>query len=126
MTVKEFEELAEKVHPLWKKLLKSKKLEGRPPKLKTMRDHLLAMLMYYRTYVTYDFLGYLFGLSTSNIWYAVNRIQPLVLKVVAIKKERSLKADEVAALLVDATEQPINRPKKGQKLYYSGKKNATH
>lgn len=123
-SVKEFECIAEKLAPHWNKFLKSKKLDGRPSKLKTMRDHLLLLLMYYRTYITYDFLGLLFGLSKSNAWYALKKIEPLVIKTVAIKKDRTLKSDELAALIVDVTEQPINRPKKKQKQFYSGKKNA--
>lgn len=122
-SIKEFESIAEKLHPHWRIFLKSKKVEGRPPKLKTMRDHLLVMLIYYRTYITYDFLGWLFGLSESNAWQAVKKMERLVIKVVAIKKDRTLKSEELSALIIDATEQQINRPKRGQKLYYSGKKN---
>jgi hypothetical protein len=34
-------------------------------------------------------------------------------------------ASKIEVILVDATEQEIERPKKGQKEYYSGKKNVT-
>ena len=80
--------------------------------------------MYYRTYITFEFLGFLFSLSKSNAWQALKKIEPLVLKVVAIKKDSTLKSEELSALIFDATEQPINRPKKKQKKYYSGKKNS--
>lgn len=122
-SVKEFENIAEKLVPYWQKFLKSKKLDGRPAKLKTMRDHLLLLMMYYRTYITYDFLGLLFDLSKSNAWQALKKIEPLIIKAVAIKKDRTLKSDELVALIVDVTEQPINRPQKKQKKFYSGKKN---
>ena len=40
----------------------------------------------------------------------------------ALPREKSLSQKEAESLLIDATEQPIERPKKGQKHYYSGKK----
>jgi hypothetical protein len=46
----------------------------------------------------------------------------MVIKVVAIKKDRTLTSDELMNLIVDVTEQPINRPKNRQRKFYSGKK----
>jgi hypothetical protein len=40
----------------------------------------------------------------------------------AITKTRHLSQEEVEEIIIDATEQPIERPKKGQKSFYSGKK----
>jgi hypothetical protein len=122
LDVKEFEIIAKKLEPTWKELQESKKLDGRPSKLDGLRDTLLATLMYYRTYVTYEFLGFLFGLDVSNIWRAIKKIEPMVIKVVAIKKDRTLTSDELMNLIVDVTEQPINRPKNRQRKFYSGKK----
>ncbi len=34
---------------------------GRRPKLTTHHDRLLLLMMYYRTYVTHEFLGYFVG-----------------------------------------------------------------
>jgi len=122
ISIEEFETVRKKLEPDWKKLQELKKLDGRPSKLDGMQDILLATLIYYRTYVTYEFLGYLFGLDVSNIWRAIKKIEPLVIKVVAIKKDRSLSSDELMDLIVDVTEQPINRPKNRQRKFYSGKK----
>jgi len=122
ISIKEFETVRKKLEPDWKKLQELKKLEGRPSKLDGLQDILLATLIYYRTYVTYEFLGFLFGLDVSNIWRAIKKIEPLVIKVVAIKKDRSLSSDELMDLIVDVTEQPINRPKNRQRKFYSGKK----
>ena len=122
ISIEEFETVRKKLEPDWKKLQELKKLEGRPSKLDGLQDILLATLIYYRTYVTYEFLGYLFGLDVSNIWRAIKKIEPLVIKVVAIKKDRSLSSDELMDLIVDVTEQPINRPKNRQRKFYSGKK----
>jgi hypothetical protein len=42
------------------------------------------------------------------------------------KKKLKRKSALIQYVVVDVTESPINRPKEGQKAYYSGKKNATH
>ena len=41
------------------------------------------------------------------------------------KKVLKRKSAAIEYIVVDVTESPINRPKKNQKEYYSGKKNAT-
>ena len=41
------------------------------------------------------------------------------------KKVLKRKSASIEYIVVDVTESPINRPKKNQKEYYSGKKNAT-
>jgi hypothetical protein len=43
-------------------------------------------------------------------------------RVVAMPQCKKLSQKEMAELIVDATEQPIERPKKNQNPYYSGKK----
>jgi hypothetical protein len=45
-----------------------------------------------------------------------------VFKVPTRRIENKLTEEEISYYLIDATEQEINRPKKGQKKYYSGKK----
>jgi hypothetical protein len=77
LEVKDFEIIAKKLEPKWEELQESKKRDGRPSKLDGLRDILLATLIYYRTYVTYEFLGFLFGLDVSNIWRAINKIEPI-------------------------------------------------
>jgi hypothetical protein len=41
------------------------------------------------------------------------------------KKALKRKSGTLQYIVVDVTESPINRPKEGQKEYYSGEKNAT-
>jgi len=122
VSVSEFESIAKKCLVAWKKKEKAKKLSGRPPKLKGLKNHLLSLLIYYRTYITYEFLGYLFSVDETTVMRAIKKLEPILVKAVAIKKDRTLSADDLTVVLIDATEQPINRPKKGQKKYYSGKK----
>jgi hypothetical protein len=40
------------------------------------------------------------------------------------KKKLKRKSEAIQYIVVDVTESPINRPKRGQKEYYSGKKSA--
>lgn len=121
MTLAEFADIIEKVDPLVKKAFG---VMGRPRKLPTSADKLSLLLIYYRTYVSHEFLGYFVGLDNSNVCRLFQRLEPLVAKKIHIKKDRTLTEDKVRELIIDATEQPIQRPKKSQprKRYYSGKK----
>jgi hypothetical protein len=82
------------------------------------------LLIYYRTYVSHEFLGYFVGLDNSNVCRLFKRLEPLVARKISIKKARTRTEDTVSELLIDATEQSIQRPKKqrARKDYYSGKK----
>ena len=88
-----------------------------------LADRLLMLLIYYRTHVTHKFLGFLFGIDDSAVGRNINPLQPLLAGLFRIPERRvDLKPDEVAELFFDATEQPTDRPKRGQAAYYSGKK----
>lgn len=88
-----------------------------------LADRLLMLLVYYRTHVTHKFLGFLFGIHDGNVGRNMNPVGLLLAGVFRIPERRvDLTADEVAELFFDATEQPCNRPKRGQRAYYSGKK----
>jgi hypothetical protein len=122
--VSEFTDLCERIKPLWETVEKKKRCHGRNRCLKTLEDRVLALLMYYRTYITHEFIGYLFGLHNSNVCRLFKLLEPLLAKKLTIKKDRTLTEEEVLKLLVDVTEQPIQRPKsaKRRKRTYSGKK----
>ena len=80
------------------------------------------LLIYYRSYITQEFVGYIFNLDKSNVCRIIKQLEPLLAKILPIPKRRVLTQEEVTSLIIDVTEQPIERPKKGQKDYYSGKK----
>lgn len=123
--VKEFQEICERVQPLWEEAIEGKKKRhGRTSQLKTFEDKLLALCIYYRTYITHEFIGYLFGLHNANVCRLFKKLEPLVAKKLTIKKDRTLTQEEVFKLLADVTEQPTQRPskKKKNKQTYSGKK----
>lgn len=97
---------------------------GRKPKVLTVEDKVILLLVYYRCYVTHEFLGYFVQLHDSNVSRLFKRLEPIIAQQVSIKKDRSLTESQVKYLLIDATEQPIQRPKyrQARKDYYSGKK----
>jgi hypothetical protein len=88
-----------------------------------LADRLLMLLIYYRTYVTHAFLGFLFGLDDSAVGRNINPLQPLLAGIFRIPERRvELAEDEIRELFFDATERPTRRPERGQRQFYSGKK----
>ena len=118
----QFEKILQKTMPLWEeKVINKYKRCGRPHKLE-LSEMLLGVLLYYRSYITQEFVGYLFGLDNAQICRFVRKLEPILAGVFCISKQKKLSKEEVECLIIDATEQPIERPKRGQKPYYSGKK----
>jgi len=122
----EFEAICCGVQPLWAAQVDAKRRSpaGRKSCFTCLEDKVLALMMYYRTYITHEFIGYLFGIHNANVCRLFKRLEPMMAKTFAIKKDRSLTADAVLRLLADVTEQPIQRPQKAKrrKANYSGKK----
>jgi len=88
-----------------------------------LTDRLLMLLMYYRTYTTHAFLGFLFGIDDSSVGRNINPLQPLLAGISRIPERRiELEPDEIRELFFDATERAIPRPTRRQRRFYSGKK----
>lgn len=126
LKVSEFEDIVTKVRGVYEEAQQSKKAQGRPSGFKSLEDKLLCLLMYYRTYVSQTFLGYLFNVHNANVSRMFKKMEPMVAGVIKIKKDRTLTEDKVSALLVDVTEVSTQRPQKKQKDKYSGKKQKRH
>jgi hypothetical protein len=88
---------------------------GKPPHL-TIDDRLLMTLEYLREYRTYFHLGQSYGLSESACYRNCRWIEDTLMKSKTFSlpgKKALLKSDtEFEVILVDATESPIERPKK--------------
>jgi len=136
LTVEKFDELLQSLTLLYnkaegKRLYKHNRQRaqgaGRKQSL-SLEDKLLMLLMYYRLYTTHEFLGFIFNLHNSNVGRQINYIQPLLAKIFRIPtrkielSEVDLTEEQLLEIFVDATEQQIQRPKRKQKKYYSGKK----
>lgn len=122
VTPAEFEEIVGRVRPGWLRREERKKKPGRPHGMGGVEEQLIALLVYYRCYTTHLFIGALFGVDDSTVCRRFAVLEPLVARVTGIKKDRTLKQDDLEVLLIDATEQPIERPVRGQRKFYSGKK----
>src|SRR3954465_8807060 len=89
----------------------------------SLADRLLMLLIYYRTYATHAFLGFLFGVDDSAVGRNINPLQPLLAGIFRIPGRRvKLDPEDIRELFFDATERPTRRPTEGQREFYSGKK----
>jgi len=95
----------------------------------TVADMILLMLSYLRSYATFFETGVNFGVSESTAHRTTVWVENILITCgkFALPSKRVLitETSKVEVILVDVTEQEIERPKKGQKQYYSGKKNDT-
>lgn len=145
LTVEEFDQLAAEVELMWE-AAERKRLTSRPRqrvvggggqyKLKSFQDKLLVSLMYYRLYVTYELLSWMFGVHVSNLNRLVHRLEPLLAKYLNPQPPTPLKRrirnweefeqayPELTEVVIDGTEQVTQRPRgqKRQKPYYSNKR----
>ena len=144
LTHDEFKTLVKKLRPEWQeredlrlnsRTRKNKIGQGRPYALGDFSNLTLCAILYLRTNMGYELLGLLCGIDPSTVKRVVKRILPLLqdrfMPDTAINtgKRRTNKLDdllsdypELVEVLFDGSEMPIKRPKRRQKLSYSGKK----
>ena len=133
LSVEKFDELLAQLQPLWQEA-EHKRL-ARPERRRAigggrnydlpLNDRLLLLLMYYRLYVSQATLGFWFDLDDSAVSRRIRQLEPLLAQFFKIPERKiEMSQAEIEQLFFDATEQPIQRPrKKGQQQrYYSGKK----
>ncbi len=102
-----------------------------------VKNRFLMLLVYYRLYIIYTLVGFLFDLDQSNICRDIQKIEGLIRQCVPIpqktyNKTKRLKTPEKVEkyfpgfplAFIDSTEQQIPKPvdKRRRKAYYSGKK----
>lgn len=125
ISVSQFDEILRKIKPQWQqRVIHLYKRPGRFYKCE-LEDMLLMLLLYYRSYITQAFVGYLFNLDDSRVCRIIQKLELILAQEIAITKAKYLSQKEVEELIFDATEQPIERPQKNQEDYYSGKKKET-
>ena len=91
----------------------------------TIEDKILVTLYYLRHYPTLESLAGIFSISKSYVHTIYHKYSSIMVKIFHVEGAKSLNPETLTTVLMDVTEQPIERPKKGQKEYYSGKKNGT-
>jgi hypothetical protein len=87
-----------------------------------LEDKILVTLYYLRHYPTLESLAGIFSISTSYVHNIYKKYSKMMVKLFHVEGAKSLISDTLTTVLMDVTEQEIERPKKGQKEYYSGKK----
>jgi len=102
-----------------KKPLTKRGLKGTFP----IEDKILVTLYYLRHYPTLESLAGIFSISKSYVHTIYHKYSSIMVKIFHVEGAKSLSSETLKTVLMDVTEQPIERPKKGQKEYYSGKKN---
>jgi hypothetical protein len=117
-----FRQMAERLRPSWERRCRRRNRAGRPFGVGGLEDHLLVLLILYRCHITQDFLALLYGVDKATISRALRRIEPMARRALGVKRAIKVTSAEAQALLIDATEQPVQRPQRGQKRWYSGKK----
>lgn len=99
---------------------------GKPNKLK-MEDRLLMALEYLREYRTYFHISRSYGLSESACYRNIRWIEDTLIKSGQFSlpgRKELLKSDvEYELILMDATESPIERPKKNNATFIQEKRN---
>ena len=99
---------------------------GRKRKL-SIEETLLITLEYYKEYRTFECIAASYGVSKQSIHKTVKWVEETLVEsgLFSLPSKKALRGDgyEIEVIVVDTTETPIQRPKKGQRQYYSGKKN---
>ena len=108
---------------------RAQKAAGGKPNTLGIEDQLLMMLEYWREYRTYFHIAQAYGLSESTAYRNIKWCENTLAKSQAFRLpgRKSVAASERAfdIVLIDATETPIERPKKTKALLF-GQEEAAH
>lgn len=96
--------------------LKAKKRQGGRPNKLTVEEMILMTLEYLREYRTYFHVSQSYGLSESSAYKVIRRVEDTLIQSGRFSlpgRKALLKSDiTYEVVLIDATETPIERPKK--------------
>ena len=128
----DFKRLTGVKHETFKKMLVVLERElpgfGRPPKL-SRADQLLMTLMYWREYRTQFHIAGSYGISEATVCRTINKIEDALVHSGEFRlpgKKVLQPSDTILeVVLVDVSEQPIERPKKSKSDTTAAKSNDT-
>ncbi len=90
---------------------------GRPPKL-SRADQLLMTLMYWREYRTQFHIAGSYGISEATVCRTINKVEDALMRSgeFRLPGKKVLQPSDtlIEVILVDVSEQPIERPKKSR------------
>ena len=124
VSVATFDEMLSQFSGPWEAIQARKIKSGRPRDIGGLEGHLLMMLIYYRCYVTQEFVEFFYRVHKSAICREIQTIEAIAKPLFGVKRESRVSRKEAETLIIDCTEQPIHRPggPAVQKAHYSGKK----
>jgi len=97
----------------------------RPPRL-SRADQLLLTLMYWREYRTEFHIGLTYGVSEATVCRTIKKVEDVLIqsKQFHLPGKKALQPSDtvIEIVLVDATEQPIERPKKDKNAITAAKR----
>jgi hypothetical protein len=100
---------------------------GRPPKL-SRADQLLMTLMYWREYRTEFHIAQSYGVSEATICRTLRKVEDVLVrsKKFRLPGKKALQPSDTVfeVILVDVSEQPVERPKKAKKSTIVAKRGA--
>jgi hypothetical protein len=101
---------------------------GRTPKL-IREDQLLMTLMYWREYRTEFHIGLTYGVSEATVCRTIKKIENVLMKSgeFRLPGRKALQPSDtlIEVVLIDASEQPIERPKKNKSDITAARKSDT-
>jgi hypothetical protein len=108
---------------------KDKKINGGRKNKLSIANMLLMTLEYIREYRTYFHISQSYGVSESTAYKTVRWIEDTLIKhpdFALPGRKALLKSDvEYEVVLIDATETPIERPKKSKSTFIQGRRKST-
>ena len=98
---------------------------GRPPKL-SRADQLLMTLMYWREYRTQFHIAGSYGISEATVCRTINKVEDALMRSgeFSLPGKKVLQPSDtlIEVVLVDVSEQPIERPKKSKNVTTAAKR----
>lgn len=98
---------------------------GRPPKL-SRADQLLMTLMYWREYRTEFHIAQSYGVSEATVCRTIHKVEDALVrsKQFRLPGKKVLQSSDTIfeVVLVDVSEQPVERPKKARKRTIAAKR----
>lgn len=117
-----FEKMIDILQPKLKEKLSK---GGRKPTL-ILEEMLLAALEYWREYRTYAHIAASYGIHESNMYRLIKWVEDVLIKdgTFSLPGKKALLKSDVSyeVILIDVTESPIERPKRGKNATIPGRK----
>jgi hypothetical protein len=128
--LKTFKLMVKSVNSAESKKIKKRGNRRSRPYILSIEDQILMTLMYYREYRTQYHIAASYGVSEPSVCRTIRRVEEILMKQEAFqlpgKEKLSGSNHRYEVIVVDATESPIERPKKNNTYTTPEKRRNTH